>query len=137
MSRADRPSTRPLLAKLGVAPDARVSVIGVDEPGFTQLLLSVTGDLTFDSIGPDTDTVFLAADSAGELERLTELRRSIKPDGAIWVVSRKGRAATLRDVDVIRAAIAADMVDNKVVSFSETHTALRLVVPRRLRPPRA
>jgi hypothetical protein len=44
-------------------------------------------------------------------------------------VSRKGKAATLRDVDVIEAAKAVGLVDNKVVSFSPTHTALRLVIP--------
>ena len=53
--------------------------------------------------------------------------------GAIWVVSRKGRAATLRDVEVIGAAREAGLVDKKIVSFSPTHTALRLVVPRALR----
>ena len=36
-------------------------------------------------------------------------------NGAIWVVSRKGKAATLRDVDVIEAAKDARLVDNKVV----------------------
>ena len=45
---------------------------------------------------PDTDLVFLAADSLDELAPLVDLRRSIKPAGAIWVVSRKGKAATLR-----------------------------------------
>jgi len=39
------------------------------------------------------------------------------------------------DVEVIDAAKAAGLVDNKVVSFSATHTALRLVIPvaRRLK----
>ena len=83
---------------------------------------------------PETDLVFLAADGGAELAALPGLRRHLKPAGAIWVVSRKGRAATLRDVDVIAAARAADLVDNKVVSFSETHTALRLVIPLAMRP---
>ena len=55
-------------------------------------------------------------------------------NGAIWVVSRKGKAATLRDVEVIEAAREARLVDNKVASFSATHTALRLVIPVALRP---
>ena len=50
---------------------------------------------------------------------------AIRPNGAIWVISRKGRAATLRDVDVIEGALAAGLVDNKVVSFSETQTSIR------------
>ena len=58
------------------------------------------------------------------------------PNGAIWVVSRKGKAATIRDVDVINAAKAAALVDNKVASFDETRTSLRLVIPVALRPRR-
>ena len=58
----------------------------------------------------------------------------IRPAGGIWVVSRKGRAATIRDVEVIAAARAAGLVDNKVVSFSDTHTSLRLVIPVADRP---
>jgi len=50
------------------------------------------------------------------------------------VVSRKGKAATLRDVDVIDAARASGLVDNKVASFSATHTSIRLVIPVALRP---
>ena len=61
--------------------------------------------------------------------RSRHLAGRIRPNGAIWVVSRKGKAATLRDVDVIDAARNARLVDNKVASFSPTHTALRLVIP--------
>ena len=51
--------------------------------------------------------------------------------------SRKGRTATLRDVEVIAAAREAGLVDNKVASFSETHTSLRLVIPVHRRPPKS
>ena len=49
-------------------------------------------------------------------------------------MSRKGKAATLRDVEVIAAAKASGLVDNKVASFDETRTSLRLVIPVALRP---
>jgi hypothetical protein len=49
-------------------------------------------------------------------------------------VSRKGKAATLRDVEVMAAARDHGLVDNKVVSFSASRTALRLVIPVALRP---
>ena len=45
--------------------------------------------------------------------------------GMLWVVSRKGKAATVKDVDVMAAAKAFGLADNKVVSFSGTLTALR------------
>ena len=77
---------------------------------------------------------FLGANSAKELARLSSLRPKIRMNGAIWVVSRKGKARTIRDVDVIEAALEAGLVDNKVVSFSETQTALRAVIRVRDRP---
>lgn len=74
--------------------------------------------------------IFHAADSAAALAQLKKLGARLQPAGAIWVVSRKGRDATVRDADVFKAAKAAGLVDNKVCSFSATHTAVRLVIPR-------
>ena len=126
----ERVYTTPLLDKLGVHPGSRVALIGqtVTERWFRELLSERTASI----IGAPTercDLVFLAADTHDELACLATLARRIEPAGAIWVVSRKGRAATLRDIEVIVAAKDAGLVDNKVASFSETHTALRLVVP--------
>jgi hypothetical protein len=36
----------------------------------------------------------------------------------------------VRDVDVMAAAREAGLVDNKVVAFSATRTALKLVIPK-------
>lgn len=126
----ERVYTGPLIDKLGVVPGARVVVLGVTDAAFRAALEARTHDITAGPPLPDTDLIFLAADSPGELAAIIELQRSLKPAGAIWVISHKGRAATLRDVEVIAAAKAAGLVDNKVVAFSATHTALRLVIPR-------
>ena len=131
----ERVYTTPRLDKLGVKPGARVAIVGVPDPDLRADLAERTHDLT---IGPPleaTDIVLLAADSMADLAALPALRARIVPNGAIWVVSRKGKTATLRDVEVIAAAMAAGLVDNKVASFSPTHTALRLVIPRVLRAP--
>jgi hypothetical protein len=130
----ERVYTTPLLDKLGVKPGARVGVIGVDDASFRSLLAERTTDVTDGRALRDTDLVFLGADAIDELMQIGRLQRSLRPNGAIWVVSRKGKAATLRDVDVIDAAKAVGLVDNKVVSFSATHTALRLVIPVARRP---
>jgi hypothetical protein len=133
----ERQYTTPLLDKLGVRPGARIAIIGVDEPSFRPLLAERATDVAEGPPGagaPAFDLMFVGADSRAELSRLESLRPRLEPAGAIWVVSRKGRAATLRDVEVIEAAKAAGLVDNKVVSFSPTHTALRLVIPRANRP---
>ena len=125
----ERQYTTPLLDKLGIRPGARVARVGLDDPDFVTELGSRTADVTVGAPRPETDVVLVAADSTEELAVLPALRAAIRPDGAIWVVSRKGKAATLRDVEVIAAARGAGLVDNKVASFSSTHTALRLVIP--------
>ena len=131
----ERTYTTPLLDKLGVRPGMRVAIVGeVDEDGsFAELLADRTSDVTLGEPAADTDLVFLAADATTELEALAGLRRRIRPNGAIWVVSRKGRSATLRDVEVMAAGKANELVDNKVVGFSDTRTSLRLVIPVALR----
>jgi hypothetical protein len=128
--------TKPLLDKLGVRPGVRVAIVGEVDPdgSFRKQLADRTSDVTVGRPKADTDLVFLAADSHAELADLAALRARIRPAGAVWVVSRKGRASTLRDVEVMAAAKEAGLVDNKVVSFSATHTSIRLVVPVALRP---
>ena len=125
---ADVVSTRPLLDKLGVRPGARVALVSLDEPWFEELLADRTDAVEHDSPKAAVDLVFLAADSQSDLAPLRSLRPAIAPNGAIWVISIKGRRATLRDLDVMDAARDAGLVDNKVVSFSETKTSLRLVI---------
>ena len=73
--------------------------------------------------------MFFGVESARQLARLAALRAALVPNGAIWVVHRKGKEATIRDVEVFAAARAAGLVDNKVASFSATHTAEKLVIP--------
>ncbi len=77
--------------------------------------------------------VVLGIDDGTELQQLAHLRSRIVSNGAIWVVSRKGKQATVRDIEVMAAAKAVGLVDNKVVAFSSTHTSIRLVIPLALR----
>jgi len=135
----ERTYTTPLLDKLGIRPGMRVAIVGdldADEeaPGFRAMLADRTSDVTDGRPKPDTDIVLLLADSIRELAVLPDLRRQLRPNGAIWVVSRKGKASTLRDVEVIAAAREHDLVDNKVVAFSAARTSIRLVIPVALRP---
>jgi Protein of unknown function (DUF3052) len=129
----ERIYTTPLLDKLGVKPGARVAIIGVDDEVFRALLVERTTDVTEGKALPGSDLIFLGADSIDELMAIGSLQRSLVANGAIWVVSRKGKQRTLRDVDVIDAAKSVGLVDNKGAAFSDTHTALRLVIPVALR----
>jgi hypothetical protein len=139
----ERVYTAPLLDKLGIRPGMRVAIVGVlededevldDEGPFRARLAERTSDITDGHPKPDSDIVLLAADTTDDLAALAGLRPRIRPAGAIWVVSRKGKAATLRDVEVMAAGREHQLIDNKVVAFSARRTALRLVIPVALRP---
>ncbi|HEX6548363.1 MAG TPA: hypothetical protein VF134_06455 [Candidatus Dormibacteraeota bacterium] len=129
-------SDRPLADKLGLKPGQRVRLIDLDERWFAALLAErgvKTGGR------PPYDMVFFRVDDPAALGRLGELRELIAPAGAIWVLRIKGaggvRPAThVRDTDIIEAAKGASLVDNKIASFSETLSAMRLVIPLALRP---
>jgi hypothetical protein len=125
---------RGLLDKLGLKPGAAVSVIGMQDDGFIDQVKGRAGRLVLGRAEPGSDFVFYAADDVAALAALPTLRAAIKPAGAVWVVSPKGKGAAVRDVDVMAAAKEAGLVDVKVVGFSETHTALKLVVPVAMRP---
>ncbi len=117
------------LDKIGVKPGMRVALLGVDDA-------ALPGELSARDAGPvgdirDLDILFYAADDAAELARIGDLVPALAEKGALWVVSRKGKAATVKDVEVMAAAKACGLVDNKVVGFSATHTALRFVRRRR------
>jgi Protein of unknown function (DUF3052). len=130
----DRVYTTPLLDKLGLRPGMRIALIDIADSEIRPWIAERTSDITEGWPEPDTDIILLGADTPEALGPLETLATRIRPNGAIWVVSRKGKAATLRDVDVMDAAKAAGLVDNKVASFSATHTALRLVIPVAGRP---
>lgn len=126
-------SIRPRIDKLGVKPGLRVAVIGVDDDLLLSELRGRTDEIVIGMPRSRRDVIFYAAESLDALNQLETLRTRIVHAGAIWVVSRKGNDRSLNDTDVIAAARRVGLVDNKVVSFSATHTALRLVIPLALR----
>jgi hypothetical protein len=139
----ERVYTAPLLDKLGIRPGMRVAIVGALEDDdedleadgpFRTRVAERTSDITDGHPKADTDVVLLAADSTDALDVLGTLRARIRPNGAIWVVSRKGKASTLRDVEVMAAAREHGLIDNKVVAFSARRTSIRLVIPLALRP---
>jgi hypothetical protein len=130
----ERVYTTPLLDKLGIRPGMRIALIDVDDPEIRRLIAERTTDLTEGDPKPETDVILFGAETPADLEPLSVLASRIRPNGSIWVVARKGKAATLRYDDLLEAAKAAGLVDNKVAAFSATHTALRFVIPVALRP---
>lgn len=121
-------SHRSLLDKLGVKPEHRLAVIGVADEDFLSQLAARAVGVSRDHPISDSDLIFYAAEDKKNLQRLNSLLAFLKRNGAIWVIYPKGQQR-IREMDVIAAGKAAGLVDNKVVRFSDTHTALRLVIP--------
>ena len=119
--------TTPRIDKLGVRPGARVAVVGVDDAAFARELATRT-DRISPGPGSDFDVVFYAAAGLADLGRIREFRAWIKPNGAVWVLRRKGKAATIKDTELIQAGLDAGMVDNKIASFSDDLSAMRFVI---------
>jgi len=121
-------SHRSLLDKLGIKSGQAIAVLDVEDSSFFDELASRVSDFPRDSVTDGLDIVLLGAGGVNDLRRLKSLAEKIRKNGAIWVVYPKGRTH-IREVEVIAAGKAAGLVDNKVCRFSETHTALRFVIP--------
>ena len=117
-----------LLDKLGVKPDHIVSVIGIDDEGFLADLNRRVPNVTSGKPARDSYLVFFLAEQPEQLEQLMKLATTIQPTGAVWVITPKKRAE-IADTVVITAGKAAGLVDVKVARFSDSHTALKFVIP--------
>ena len=125
-------SPKSLLDKLGVKPDSKVAVLGIDDQDFLAKLQARAERISNGRLAKGCDHVFFRAEDLKALQRLESLKSYIKKDGAVWVVFPKGKKH-IREIDVIQAGKEAGLVDNKVVAFSATHTTLRFVIPVALR----
>ncbi|HEY4221887.1 MAG TPA: hypothetical protein VGO62_11095 [Myxococcota bacterium] len=130
----DTGSGKPRADKLGIKPGARVYVrggaamkMGVDDD---IKALSAKRARTPD----DADWILLGIGDASDLPSIPELRGRMRDDCAIWVVWPKGNK-DCNDNHVRATALALDLVDVKVMSWSPTHTGLKLVVRKSARKP--
>lgn len=114
---------RSRLDKLGVKPGMRVAVVNVADEALAAELAARDAAPVTDLA--DLDLLFYAADSLADLDRVPALIPALAEKGALWIVSPKGKAAALKDVEVMAAARAHGLVDSKVVGVSDALTALR------------
>lgn len=129
---ADRFKDRTRLQKIGVKPEWRASAISVGDPAFLAELRGAVAELAIGRVLDESDAIFFGAVDAKELVRLATLKRSLKPNGALWVIRPKGRPE-ISERAVMDAGKAAGLVDVKVISFSPTHTGEKFVIPLRSR----
>jgi len=120
------PKTR--IEKLGVKPGANVTVVGPLPGDFVQELLSAAQRISEGSVSLNAQLIFLAAETLSDLIRIEKLARQMPPAAGLWIVYPKGEKS-ITENDVIAAGRKAGMKDVKVVGFSETHTALKFVIP--------
>jgi hypothetical protein len=114
--------------KLGVKPGAKVSLVGDFEEGFLRELSEQTNAATKNRLAPDSEWIFLAADSQKELAQVSKVAKSLKGPAALWIVYPKGRK-DITENDVLAAGRKAGLKDVKVVGFSTAQTALKFVIP--------
>lgn len=121
-------SQRSRLDKLGVKATMRVAVLRLRDAEFLAELGSRTDDVVTRQPRKQTEMVFYLVERTTQLDRLRTLRSSIRQNGAIWVLWRKGRTE-VKQHDVMAAAKGHGLVDIKVASFSDELSALKLVIP--------
>jgi hypothetical protein len=121
-------SHRALIDKLGVKVGQRIAVLGVEHAEFLRDLADRVPEYSRGSRIGNADLIFFSAEAQEDLSQLQSLTRSIRKSGGIWVVYPRGQKH-IREIDVINAGKSAGLTDNKVCRFSETHTALRFVIP--------
>lgn len=121
-------SHRSLLDKLGVKSGQLICVLGVEDAAFLSELADRVPDFVREKPLGGTDVILLGAENLKALTRVKSLASAIQKAGAIWIVYPKGQKH-IREVDVIAAGKSAGLTDNKICRFSETHTALRFVIP--------
>lgn len=115
--------------KLGVKPGLVISAIAMQHPEFLSDLHKSAKSFSDSKALKDSDLIFLGANVVAGLDRVARLKESLSPSGALWIVYPKGRQ-NIKEAHVLEAGRAAGLVDVKVVSFSDTHTALKFVRPK-------
>ena len=116
------------LNKLGVKAGMAVRMIGDFEPEF----LAELKPIPLSEAEGRADLIFLAAPGISKLWEIKRLIPDLKPGGALWVIYPKG-VTNIREIDVLTAGRRAGLKDNKVASFSLTHTGLRFAIKKRRR----
>lgn len=118
-----------LLDKLGIKADSKVAALNLADEDFLRQLRERVGE--FSTVKPPKvcDVILLGVSDKAALRRLAQLQKHLGASGALWVIFRKGQSHC-NENDVRAAGKQAGLVDVKVVSFSATHSGLKLVIPK-------
>ncbi len=118
-----------LLDKLGIKSGQAVALDGAPGGGIgAEFVAEVEARAALVRNAGEASVILLAAETRARLSKLAKLRQRMRPDAALWVIYPKGQAV-ISESDVLGAGRDAGLKDVKVARFSETHTALKFVVP--------
>ncbi|HKT79895.1 MAG TPA: hypothetical protein VJP86_06715 [Vicinamibacterales bacterium] len=121
-------STRSRVEKLGIKPGMDVLLLGVETDAAFVAELRAAGAQVRSSGTTPAAMVFATFHHRNDLRRLPRLVKLISANGVIWTLRPKG-SRDLTESEMMRAGKDAGLVDVKVVSFSDTLTAEKFVVP--------
>jgi hypothetical protein len=131
-------SGTPLVKKLGIKSGTVILTLGAPED-YRDWLDPLPENVSFVAKSPKSgcDVVHQFAVSRAAFERdLPKARKSLAPDGALWVswIKKSAKIPTDLTEDVIRTvALKTDLVDVKVCAVTEIWSGLKLVVRKHLR----
>ena len=153
MTKDDRPSSKPVYQKLGAKPGLVVCTIGepIESKLGHQLLRAIGRSGRFSAFKDFKafrrwpmeawDLVIAWVEDRGQLYSvLSEARERIQPQGAIWTVIPtkasfpQGTVPSIAQEDIFVESPRARLVDVKQAKISDTHYALKLVIPVASRP---
>jgi len=128
-------SGTPLPQKLGIKEGHRIATLGAPK-AFEKTLGKLPAAVTMKSAldGKDLfDVIVLFVTWQKDLAaRFAPTAKRLHPAGGLWIAWPKKASGVLTDVTentVRKVALAAGLVDVKVVGFSPTHTAEKFVIP--------
>ena len=132
-------SPRPLVAKLGIKPGARVALVGAPEGFEAELDPLPPGAQLARRLSKGVDVAVIFTTSRAVLaKRWDALTAAVGPTGAVWVAWPKRASGVTTDIteDVVRdVVLPTGWVDVKVAAIDETWSGLRCVLRRDHRPP--
>lgn len=117
-----------LLDKMGVKAEHAVGVTGLSDESFLELLRARLNNPPAPRLKQNLDVVCVGLATPADFGRIQKARAALRPHGMIWLVYPKGGHG-VTEKDVRAATFALGLVDVKVVAFSTTHTAVKVVIP--------
>jgi len=121
-----------ILQKLGVDKVRTLRIVGDPKDASSTFSedLAKLPDLQVKKTGDTWEACLLFIKKSADLTKIATLTKPLATKNTfLWIVYPKGKPDP-READVRAAGLAAGIVDVKVASFSETHTALKFTARR-------